>query len=196
VFDNMLEPGRHGMADGRAGVLARPVEGLAIATVAAGGKRIATVVDTLERRFGVKPSAHPAYGAKDGVGFIGTGPGRWLALASGQEGAGFEAGLRDVLDGLGAVTDQSDALVVLELSGPNIARALAKGVTLDLHPSVFSTGSAAVTVVNHIGVTLWQTDDAPTYRLAVPRSYAGSFMEWLTASAAEFGFEILPAGRG
>jgi heterotetrameric sarcosine oxidase gamma subunit len=69
-------------------------------------------------------------------------------------------------------------------------------VTLDLHPSVFSTGSAAVTVVNHIGVTLWQTDDVPTYRLAVPRSYVGSFMEWLTASAAEFGLEVLPAGRG
>src|SRR3954447_15491542 len=77
VFDNVLEPGRRGMADGRAGVRARPVEGLAIATVAAGGKRIAAVVETLERRFGVTPSAHPAYRERDGIGLVGTGPGRW-----------------------------------------------------------------------------------------------------------------------
>jgi heterotetrameric sarcosine oxidase gamma subunit len=196
VFDNVLEPGRRGMADGRAGVRARPVEGLAIATVAAGGKRIAAVVETLERRFGVTPSAHPAYRERDGIGLVGTGPGRWLALASGQEGAGFEASLCCAMDGLGAVTDQSDALLVLEVAGPSAGRALAKGVTLDLHASVFPTGSAAVTAVNHIGVTLWRTDDAPTYRLAVPRSYAGSFMDWLTASASEFGLEVLPAGRG
>jgi methylglutamate dehydrogenase subunit D len=191
MFDNVLEPGRRGLADGRAGVLARPVEGLAIATVAAGAKRIAAVADTLERRFGIKPPAQPAFGARDRVSLIGTGPGRWLALASGQESAGFAAGLCCALDGLGAVTDQSDALLVLELAGPDVGRTLAKGVTLDLHASVFPTGSAAVTVVNHIGVTLWRTDDAPTYRLAVPRSYAGSFMDWLAGSAAEFGLETL-----
>jgi heterotetrameric sarcosine oxidase gamma subunit len=191
VFDKLLEPGRRGLADGRAGVLVRPVEGLAIATVTAGTKRIAAVADTLERRFGIKPPAHPAYRKRDGVSLVGTGPGRWLALASGQEGSGFEAGLCCALDGLGAVTDQSDALLVLELAGPDVGRTLAKGVTLDLHATVFPTGNAAVTVVNHIGVTLWRTDDAPTYRLAVPRSYAGSFMDWLTASAAEFGLETL-----
>jgi len=191
VFDKLLEPGRHGLADGRAGVLVRPVEGLAIATVTAGAKRIAAVADTLESRFGIKPPARPACRERDGVSLVGTGPGRWLVLASGQESAGFEAGLCCALDGLGAVTDQSDALLVLELAGPDVGRTLAKGVTLDLHASVFPTGSAAVTVVNHIGVTLWQTDDAPTYRLAVPRSYAGSFMDWLAGSAAEFGLETL-----
>lgn len=196
MFDKMLEPGRRGVADGGAGVLARPVGGLAIASVAAGAKRIAAVMDTLERRFGIRPPAYPAHREWDGVSLIGTGPGRWLALTEGQDGAGFEASLCCALDGLGAVTDQSDALLVLELAGPSARRALAKGVALDLHPTVFPTGSAAVTAVNHIGITLWRTDDAPTYRLAVPRSYAGSFMDWLTASAAEFGLEMLPAGRG
>lgn len=195
MSDKLLEPGRRGMRDGRAGVLVRPLDGIALATVAIGVKFIPAVVGRLERRFGIRPSAHPAHRESNGVGMVNTGPGRWLAVANGQDGAGFEASLCCALNGLGAATDQSDALLVLEVAGPSAGRALAKGVSLDLHASVFPTGCAAVTTVNHIGITLWRMDDAPTYRLAVPRSYSGSFMDWLTSSAAEFGLEMLPAER-
>jgi sarcosine oxidase subunit gamma len=43
-----------------------------------------------------------------------------------------------------------------------------------------------------IPLHLWQLDDAPTYEVALPRSLARSFAEWLAESAAEFGMVVLP----
>jgi sarcosine oxidase subunit gamma len=33
-------------------------------------------------------------------------------------------------------------------------------------------------------------DETPTYEIAVPRSLAKSLWAWLSASAAEFGYEV------
>ena len=52
--------------------------------------------------------------------------------------------------------------------------------------------------VAHVAVQLWQTDDTPTYTFSVARSLAGSFWDWLAASAAEYGLELAaarPIGR-
>jgi sarcosine oxidase subunit gamma len=63
--------------------------------------------------------------------------------------------------------------------------ALAKGVPVDLHPTVF-TDDVAVTIISHIGAIVWQS--APDrFSIAIFRSYAQSFWHWLAASAAEFG---------
>ena len=43
-----------------------------------------------------------------------------------------------------------------------------------------------------IGGILWQ-EEAPTYDIAVPSSLARSFWSWLTASAGEYGYEVLPS---
>ena len=42
-----------------------------------------------------------------------------------------------------------------------------------------------------MGVQLWQIDDTRSYDIAVFRSLSESFWRWLTASAAEFGYEVL-----
>jgi methylglutamate dehydrogenase subunit D len=39
-------------------------------------------------------------------------------------------------------------------------------------------------------VHLWQIDRTPTYDLAVPRSFAASFCEWLFAAATSHGLLI------
>ena len=88
------------------------------------------------------------------------------------------------------MTDQSDARLVLLLSGPRVRDVLAKGVPVDLHPKAFKPGDVANTIVAHIGVQIDMLDDAPIYQLTAPRSTAGSFWSWLTASAAEFGYEV------
>jgi sarcosine oxidase subunit gamma len=41
-----------------------------------------------------------------------------------------------------------------------------------------------------MGVQIWQVDDAPSYDLAIFRSVSASFWRWLTASAAEFGYQV------
>ena len=89
-----------------------------------------------------------------------------------------------------AVSDQSDARLVLRVSGQNVRNVLAKGVPIDLHPNAFRPGDIACTVVGYINTQIDMLDNAPTYQLAAPRSMAGSFWSWLTASAAEFGYQV------
>jgi sarcosine oxidase subunit gamma len=69
---------------------------------------------------------------------------------------------------------------------------LAKGCMVDLHPSAFPPGAAALTSIAHIGVHLWRIDERldggdPAFDLLVARSMAASFWSWAAASAAEFG---------
>ena len=98
----------------------------------------------------------------------------------------IESLLAPVFDGTATVCEQSDARVVIEIAG-NAARAvLAKGLPLDLHARAFGPGAVALSVVSHIAVMIWQVDAEPTFRIAVPRGYAGSFRRWLEESAAEF----------
>jgi sarcosine oxidase subunit gamma len=76
------------------------------------------------------------------------------------------------------------------VSGPHAREVLAKGLPIDLHPSVFGSGSAATSTISLMGVQLWQVDDAPTFDMAIFRSVSASFWRWLTASAGEYGYEV------
>jgi sarcosine oxidase subunit gamma len=97
------------------------------------------------------------------------------------------------LVGHAAITEQSDSKAVIRISGARARDVMAKGCSLDLHSRVFKPGDAATTAVALIDCQLWQIDDAPSYDLAVPSSFAESFWSWLAASAAEFGYSVEPA---
>jgi sarcosine oxidase subunit gamma len=118
---------------------------------------------------------------------IWAGPQQWLAIS--EDRAAPER-LARALEGLAAVSDQSDGRAVLRLSGPKLRDTMAKGCPVDLHPRAFRPGDTALTAIAHIGVQLWQLDEAPTFEIAVFRSMAGSFWRWLSGSAAEFGLEV------
>jgi sarcosine oxidase subunit gamma len=127
-----------------------------------------------------------------GIAFVWAGPGHWLATADGEPGHRFESRLRTALAGLASVSDQSDGRAVLHIAGPSAREMFAKGLPVDLDPSVLQPGGALVSAIAHIGVHLWQLDALPTYECAIARSYAGSFWRWLEASAAEFGLTVAP----
>ena len=117
---------------------------------------------------------------------IGTGPESFLALM--EDGADdFAESLTGLLDGIASVTDQSDGYGVLRLSGPGAIETLNKGIAVDLHPSVFGPGAAAVTNAGHINVILWQVDAMPSFHLAVFRSMAASLARFITESGAAGG---------
>ncbi len=116
-----------------------------------------------------------------------SGPGQWLYIGPGRAAI---ASLAARLQGLAAVSDQSDARAMLRISGPRARDALAKGCMIDLHPRAFATGHTALTSIAHIGVQLWQVGDAPSYDIIVFRSMAASFWSWLSTASAEFGCEI------
>jgi methylglutamate dehydrogenase subunit D len=131
---------------------------------------------------GVAMPTGPACVTADGVTVIGTGPGVWLAFAANAE-PGWGTDLAARLPGT-SVSDQSGGYEILKLSGPGARRALQKGAFIDLDPSAFGPGSAATTVIAHIGVVIWQGADAASFHVALFRSYARSFREWLRAASA------------
>lgn len=190
-----LVPEGHYGPEGSTGVTARVVEGIAAATLVArrGAVRSLLAAASAQRLPLVDA---PRVSAGGGLEAVGTGPGRWLVLAEGVSGATLLARLRDLSGGLAALTDQSDANLVIDVSGPRVRAALMKGVGVDLDPVAFGPGDAATTVVSHVGVTFFQRDDAPTYRFLVGRSFGPAFLRWLAASAAEYGLALSGTGRG
>ena len=87
----------------------------------------------------------------------------------------------------GAAVDVSAQRTTVRLRGIRARDVLAKGCSLDLHPSVFAPGSAAQTMLGQANVVLIPLDDKGTdYRILVRSSFAGYLAEWLTDAAAEF----------
>lgn len=191
----VLVPGRHGSPGAGIGVTIRERRDLAIAHVAARNGQQAALAEGFAAQWGIALPGELCWAASDGLAALWIGPGQWLVTdetAAGRDSAGYDlaARLASGLTGLASVCDHSGLYTVLRVAGPRARDALAKGVQLDLHPRAFGPGRTAATVVHHIGVQIWQLDDAPSFDIALSRAFAGSFWEWLAASAREFGFEV------
>ena len=109
-------------------------------------------------------------------------PGRWWVVADRARTVEPAAALAGRLGTAGHVSDQSQARVLIRISGPRCRDILAKGCTLDLDR--FAPGTCAQTQIAHISTAMAATDDG--FDLLVPSGFAVSFWDWLTASAAEF----------
>lgn len=75
------------------------------------------------------------------------------------------------LDGIAALTDQSDAWARMRLSGVAAEAALARLVPLDLHLAAFPVGSVARTGLNHMMAMLHRSGEA-AFDIMVARSMA------------------------
>lgn len=192
----MAEPMRWQAVSAFAGLLARAASlgpaidvrersGLGIAAVTVRKGQDAAFGEFLRTAHGIGLRPGPKVFAGAGLALIGTGPGSHLAIRD-AAGPALATELAQGLHGIASVCDQSAAYGVLRLSGPKVRDVLAKGVPIDLHPSAFRPGDAAVTLAGHVSIVLWQPDAADSFDLAVSRSYAGSFMHWLDESAEEF----------
>jgi sarcosine oxidase subunit gamma len=137
----------------------------------------------LGKALGVALPDRPGWASSGDLKLIGAGPGMWLALAE-QAGPDHAARVQAMVGQLASVSDQSSGYVIHRLSGPGARTMLRRGAAIDFHPSSFAPGSAATTVIAHIGVILWQVDDVPTYDIACFRSYANSFRHWICQCAA------------
>ena len=195
-LEPLLQSGTRGDHAGKPGVTVALRSDLALAYVFARNGKDGDLQKRVRDRFGLHlPMAaqrgdNGAVPSLDSLNFIWAGPGRWLAGTSAQTGASLEAMLRNELSGEASVINQTDGRCVFRISGPSVREVLAKGVPIDLDPRAFGPGDTALTLVGHISVHLWQLDRTPTYDLAVPRSFAASFCEWLFAAATSHGLLI------
>jgi sarcosine oxidase subunit gamma len=117
------------------------------------------------------------------------GPEQWLAIADGGRDGELHRRLATALADMASLVDQSHGRVAIVIAGPRARAVLAKGTAVDLHPSRFRPGQVAMTQMAHVGIHLTQT--APdAFELLVFRSFAESLVEFLTAMAAEYGYEV------
>ena len=91
------------------------------------------------------------------------------------------AHVQSALNGAGYSTDQTDAWIVLELSGPDTLAALERLCPLDLDPKVFPVGAAGRTVMEHMGALIHRID-AERFLLMSASSSAGSFLNAVETS--------------
>lgn len=183
--------GHHG-ALRPAGVAVCERNDLALVTVIARRGAETALAAKIRETFSLDLPVAPYRAAAGNIAFVWAGSGQWLAIAEGETGHRCEARLRAALFGLASVANQSDGRAVLRISGPRARDTFAKGLPVDLDPAVTQPGAAIVSSIAHIGVHLWQLDAAPTYEIAVARSYTLSFWHWLEASAAEYGLTVAP----
>ncbi len=96
-------------------------------------------------------------------------PGRYIA-SSGRD-ASLARRLTTSLQGVAAVTDQSDLWEIFALTGPNVRELLARTIPIDLTPDRFRIGDLALTRAGHLDVRVWRTAEQD-YEVAIVRSYA------------------------
>jgi sarcosine oxidase subunit gamma len=174
----------------QAGVTIRPQDDLALAIVMARKGRAADPAAQARAAFGLELPTKPKRVTAGQIAFIGMGPDQWLATEEGGDAMTFASRLAAAFGDSASISDQSDSRAILRLSGSRARDVLAKGLAVDLHPRAFGPGDAALSTIALIGAHLWQLDDAPTYDIAVFRSMAGSFADFIHASAAEFGIAV------
>lgn len=116
------------------------------------------------------------------------GPDEWLVLAPDGAADELRAALVDAIgtDVHGAVTDVSAQRFAVSLSGRSAREVLAKGCSIDLHPSVAPSGRCVQTLLAQTGVVVVVHDDTATdFLLLVRSSFVQYFVDWLVDATAE-----------
>ena len=102
-------------------------------------------------------------------------PDEWIIRGKEPQADDLATRLNVALQGIFcAVTDQSSAYSVLQLSGPKARCVLAKGCPLDLHPRVFRAGQCAQSHFYKTSVLLRRPNDGADdcWEMIVRRSFA------------------------
>ena len=157
------------------GVGVRPRNGLGMISIGTPRDGAAALAQALRDHARLAPPEPGCWVGDDTLALVWSAPGQFLAVGD----AVMVQRLANALRGMALLIDLTGARAVVRLSGPSVRDVLARVLPLDLHPRVMAPGRVAATVAAHIGVQIWQVDDAPSYDLAGPVSYAGSLMRAL-----------------
>jgi methylglutamate dehydrogenase subunit D len=175
-----------------AGVAAIARHRIGLATVLVHNGKDRRLADRLRKVLSLELPPGPRRTSAGDVAFLGVGPGAWLATLE-QGGNAFARGLNEGFGELASISDQTDGLAVLRVTGLKVRDALARLVPLDLHPREFKVGNVASTRAALVGVTLWRLEDldgSAVFEIALYRSLAGSFWRALCSASAECGLTL------
>ena len=190
ALERLAQPGRYGRLDEPAGVTIKIVNEFACFRLVARKDQSAAALAKLSHLFGKEVLDKPKRVENGLLSVSGISPGQWQMVMRGADAhRSLENAVKPLQDEASLV-EIGDGCLLLELSGCHVRHALAKGLPIDLDPSVFKCGDVAQTAAFHIGLQIALIDEAPTFEVMTAASTAGSFWSWLTASAGEFGYEI------
>ena len=127
------------------------------------------------------------------------GPKSWLVFSlppqttdDAAQRLGFANSLKQLNAACGALFDVSDSRVGWAVRGPRALDLLASGCPLDLHHDGFAPDSCAQSLFGHVGALYHRQADGD-FTVYVARSFADSVWAALCSSAAQYGYEVLPA---
>ena len=143
----------------------------------------ARLLGALHTEFGVAIPSTPGTAQAGPITIACLAPNRFLA--SGAADTNLPARLTTSLEGLAAITDQSEMWATWQVTGANAREHLARVVPIDLAPDVFPIGSFALTRASHLDVRLCRTG-ADTYEISVTRSVADDLLHaWLARAGGK-----------
>jgi len=164
-----------------AGVRLQEVHGLTLHQIAAWANSIDAVGAQVANVVGCEHAPKPLKVASSGhVAALRIEPLKWWLY-------GVEA--PDLNAEQGATLDISHSRTHIRINGKDAAALLNRHLPLDLRELSFPVGSVASTMIHHVGVTLWRSNQG--YELFLPRGYALSLWEAIVESATQFGLEIV-----
>lgn len=188
----LWHPGRYGAADGAAGVRVAEILDRDLVQLSTYPDCLRDVRAKLAAELGLDMPDDTRIAAGGGEHTVfAIAPERFWITAS--RGAGLHETLSDrFAPEVAAVSALGHSRTILQLAGPAARAALAKGLPIDLHSSVFADGAFAQSAIHHIALLVHRTaaEQEEAFDLYVPRSYARALFEWLEHSAAEFGLEL------
>jgi methylglutamate dehydrogenase subunit D len=186
AWDGLAVAGTIGCEHGEE-IRVTPLDAFGAALIIAGPGGGEQLAGATKAAYGLVPPPARRTAAGSPFDLIWAGPGKWLAIS---QNFMIAESLAKILQGLAAVSDQSGSYGLLTISGGKARNMFAKGLALDLHPKKFKPGDAALSTIAHINVHIWQTDEVPSFKLAVARSMAASFWAWLVHAGSEFGLNV------
>jgi len=185
-LEGCLPPGRHGAADGDAGLAISAIVPGAMAQIhgAHGADALSPVLGLL----GMEGDPAPRRALAGATGrLLWNGPGQYLAVSDAHADTALADALEEGFGGRGPVAvDVSHARAVLRVRGPAARDTLATGCPLDVDALV--PGDAMPTVIGHFNVLL-HCAEADGFELYVTRSFAAAFAEWLLEAGAGYGVQ-------
>ncbi|VAW19609.1 Sarcosine oxidase gamma subunit [hydrothermal vent metagenome] len=152
---------------------------LSVASVQARKARANEMGQAINKYYAIQLPDRPRWSGNGQVEFLGTGPGAWLAVWSTNSPQNIDQ-LCSQTRNLASIADQSSAYRIFTISGAPARAFLARGLAVKISEPEFKTSSVIVSAIAHIGVILWQTDEKPTFMIAVARSYSESFCHWIS----------------
>jgi sarcosine oxidase subunit gamma len=182
-----------------AGSVAGTVELREVPFLTMAGLRVDPAGDAAERLGALTGGLPSVSGEVTGSGetaVLWLGPGEFLLVAPAEAheslGGHLPGALVEALgDGAGQVVDLSANRTTFELSGPRARAVLEKGCSLDLHPRVFTAGTALSTEIGGIPAILWKTKEE-TYRIFPRASFADFLGRWLLDAMREYASPEVP----